>query len=194
MRVRHARFVALQRALLDLVAPELRRAFRTRRYSDVLAFLALLKRSVSTVEACRSTLGVVAERLQQALGEEVEDQETRRQRLRTLRDYHRKIERFGAGAAEEERQQQLLEAENLARQLAALEREVRREARTLTRATSIVGALDELVAMAAEATGEDPKLEQLVAEVQEIRRAEPATNILVYTEYVDSQRAAARGR
>ncbi len=107
---------------------------------------------------------MVAERLQQALREDVEDQETRRQRLRTLRDYHRKIERFGAGAAEEERQQQILEAEDLARQLAVVEREVRREARSLTRTTSVVEALDELVAMAGEAIGEDPKLQQLVAE------------------------------
>lgn len=48
----------LQRALLDLLAPELRRSFRARRYSDVLSFIALLKRSVSTVAACQSTLEV----------------------------------------------------------------------------------------------------------------------------------------
>ena len=56
----------------------------------------------------------------------------------------------------------------------------------------MVGALDELVVMAGDAVDEDPQLDQLVAEVQDIRRAEPATNVIVYTEYVDSQRAAAR--
>lgn len=42
---RHAAFVALQQGLVELVAPELRRAFKARRYHDVLAFIALLKRS-----------------------------------------------------------------------------------------------------------------------------------------------------
>jgi len=59
---RHSEFIRLQRALLDLVAPELRAAFRSRRYSDVLAFIALLKRSVSTVEACEQTILAVADR------------------------------------------------------------------------------------------------------------------------------------
>ena len=54
---KHAAFMDLQRSLLDLIAPELRRAFRARRYNDVLSFIALLKRSVSTVAACQSTLG-----------------------------------------------------------------------------------------------------------------------------------------
>ncbi len=40
-----------RRSLLDLIAPELRKAFRAKRYSDVLAYIALLKRSVSTVAA-----------------------------------------------------------------------------------------------------------------------------------------------
>ena len=41
---------------MELIAPELRRAFHNKSYADVLAFIALLKRSVSTVEACKSTL------------------------------------------------------------------------------------------------------------------------------------------
>ena len=53
-----AKFVELQQGLLDLLAPELRRAFRNKAYSDVLAFIALLKRSVSTVAACRASLTV----------------------------------------------------------------------------------------------------------------------------------------
>jgi len=42
----HPHFIELQRALLDLLAPELRRSFRARRYSDVLSFIALLKHLV----------------------------------------------------------------------------------------------------------------------------------------------------
>lgn len=83
----HPDYVALQQGLLEFLAPELRKAFRKRRYSDVLAFLALLKRSVSTVEACKTTLTVVAERFQQLLTEGSETQESRRQRLKTLREY-----------------------------------------------------------------------------------------------------------
>jgi SNF2 family DNA or RNA helicase len=61
---KHPKFIQLQRALLDLIAPELRAAFRSRRYDDVLAFIALLKRSVSTVKACEGTLQAVADRFQ----------------------------------------------------------------------------------------------------------------------------------
>jgi len=49
---KHAAFVNLQRGLLDLVGPELRRAFRNKNYSDVLAFIALLKRSERRTAAC----------------------------------------------------------------------------------------------------------------------------------------------
>ena len=56
------------------------------RNTDVLAFIALLKRSVSTVEACKSTLRVVADRFEDLLKEKVESEESRRQRRRTLRD------------------------------------------------------------------------------------------------------------
>ena len=98
----HAKFVELQQGLLDLLAPELRRAFRNKSYSDVLAFIALLKRSVSTVAACRATLGVVSDRFESVLAEKVESQESRRQRRRTLRDYLRRQERFGTVSTEEE--------------------------------------------------------------------------------------------
>src|SRR5208337_3327190 len=92
---RYGKFVQLQRNLLDLIAPELRRAFRSKRYADVLAFIALLKRSVSTVAALKSTLQVVAERFQHIISETAEAQESRRQRIKTLRDYQRKLDRFG---------------------------------------------------------------------------------------------------
>ena len=70
---KHAAFMDLQRSLLDLIAPELRRAFRARRYNDVLSFIALLKRSVSTVAACQGTLGVVAARFQRLVSAEARD-------------------------------------------------------------------------------------------------------------------------
>ncbi|MFV2070819.1 MAG: DEAD/DEAH box helicase family protein, partial [Pirellulales bacterium] len=110
---KHASFVELQRSLLDLIAPELRRAFRNKNYSDVLAYIALLKRSVSTVAAMRATLAVVADRFQHLLTEKADEQEVRRQRLRTLREYNRKLERFGTITAEEEAEKGLLEAEQL---------------------------------------------------------------------------------
>ncbi len=71
----HPSFGELQRRLMQLVAPVLRRAVRARRYDDVLAFIALLKRSVSTAHACRLTLLAVGERLQRELQEKQEEQE-----------------------------------------------------------------------------------------------------------------------
>jgi superfamily II DNA or RNA helicase len=187
----HQSFIELQQALLDLVAPELRRAFRARRYSDVLSFIALLKRSVSTVAACRSTLEVVAERFQTILTGGAESQEGRRQRLRTLREYQRKLERFGTATHEEEHERHLLEAEDLAQRLADLQREVRRGSRGLKRTADVVAALDDLVSLAADASREDPKLQRLVDEIRSIRHEEPQANVLVYTEYITSQLAAA---
>ncbi|MBD2358143.1 DEAD/DEAH box helicase family protein [Tolypothrix sp. FACHB-123] len=189
---RHPQFVELQHGLLELIAGELKRAFRAKRYSDVLSFITLLKRSVSTVEACRSTLTVVAERLQQILTQHSESQESRRQRLRTLRDYYRKLERFGTVSLEEEQEQTILEAEELAQQLASLQREVESNSRSLKKVSSVVDILDELVGLAGAAQEQDPKLEQLVAEITDIRVQEPQTNILVYTEYIDSQQAAVK--
>ncbi len=186
----HPTFIELQRALLDLIAPELRHAFRARRYSDVLSLIALLKRSVSTVAACRSTLEVVAERLQRILAEGAESQESRRQRLRTLREYQRRLERFGTVSPEEEEEQHLLEAEDLAHRLADLQREVRAGSRTLKRTADVILALDDLIALAEDAADEDPKLQQLAAEIEAIRRDEPRANVLVYTEYTTSQKAA----
>lgn len=187
----HGPFVELQRSLLDLVAPELRRAFRARRYADVLSFISLLKRSVSTVAACASTLQAVASRFQGLVTQEAESQESRRQRLGTLRDYQRKIGRFGVASAEEEEERHSLETEDLAQQLATLQREVRSGSRTLSRSASVVEALDNLMALAQEARPHDPKLAQLAAEIETIRTQEPAANVLVYTEYTTSQAAAA---
>ena len=186
----HPHFAALQRGVLELVRPELSRALRSRSYSDALAFIALLKRSVSTVVACRQTLSVVASRLQGLLGGQAEHQEGRRQRLAALRDFNRRLARFGAVSHDEELERGRLEAEDLAQQLAKLERETRRGSRDLARRADTVATLDDLLALADRALSDDPKLEHLVAQIDEIRSQENIANILVYTEYTDSQEAA----
>ena len=187
---RHAAFVNLQRGLLDLVAPELRRAFRNKNYSDVLAFIALLKRSVSTANACGETLSVVANRFQQFLTDSAEKQELRRQRVKTLRDYQRRLERFGSVSFEEEADRSMLEAEDLAQQLAAMQRGIRKDSREQAKISDVVSHLDDLIELAQDAVKRDPKLDRLVAIIRDIRREEPDANILVYTEYLDSLQAA----
>jgi superfamily II DNA or RNA helicase len=188
----HPEFAALQHQLLELVAPALRRAFRARSYSDVLAYLALLKRSVSTAAACYETLVVVSDRRQQLLTGLAETQESRRQRRRTLQEIMRRAERFGVLSVEEELAQQQLQAEDLAQLLVDLERAIRGDAGRQRQQADLVDRLAELTRLALEAQARDPKLEQLVAEIQTIRAAEPGANVLVYTEYTDSQRAAVR--
>ena len=190
--VKHGRYRALHRSLLDLVGPELKRAFRARRYSDVLSFFSLLKRSVSTVAALTSTLAVVGDRYQEALSGGAETQESRRQRLRALRDYQRKLDRFGVISPEEEAERERLEAEDLALRLADMEREVRAGSRTLKRIAGVTATLDDLLAAAEEAGDEDPKLDYLLLEVHGIRSKESDANILIYTEYTTSQRAVAK--
>ena len=189
---RHPDFIRLQKALLDLIAPELRRAFRGHRYSDVLAFLSLLKRSVSTVAACRKTLQVVADRFNHLLTEGSESQENRRQRLKTLREYHRKLDRFGVTSQQETEQQENLEAEDLAQQLADLERQIRAGSRGVAKVASVVEALDDLVTLADQAMGQDPKLEEVLLLIQAVRKEESRANILIYTEYTDSLNALAK--
>ena len=183
---RHANFMALQRRLVELIGPMLRSAFRNRRFDEALAFISLLKRSVSTVYACQRTLGVVQERIEHALREDVESQEMRRERVRTLRDYQRKLARYGTLSAEESEQQEILETEDLAQQLADLDRQVRAGSRGLTKVASVVEALNELLDLAAAALAEDPKIERVLELVEEIRAGEPDANVLIYTEYVDS--------
>lgn len=185
-------FVELSKGLLAMVAPELRRALRDKRYSDVLSFFALLKRSVSTVEACRSTLGVVLKRYREAVEGAVEDQESRKERIRSLRDARRRLERFGVVSAAEETEVQELELDDVAQQLADLERQARSEGRKVGRDQSITAKLEGLVALADQATDHDPKLAALLRDLAEIRKAEPNANVLVYTEYTTSQAAVAK--
>lgn len=158
---KHSQYVSMQKNLLDLVAPELRRAFRNRSYSDVLSWIALLKRSVSTAEACWKTLQVVADRYQQYLTDTSEMQEVRRQRIRSLREYERKLQRFGTISADEERERNLLEAEDVAQQLASMQRELRRGSYKQTKVSDVVAYLDELIELADNAKLDDPKLDTL---------------------------------
>jgi len=197
----HAAFAAFQQALLVAVAPRLRHAVRQRRFGEVLAFVALLKRSVSTVAACRNTLAVIRDRYREMVETRETEAETRRQRLRTLREYQRRLERYGSLSFEEEQDRAALEAEDMAAELATtgleeivgrldeLRREHRRERDRGARVATTGDALDALVEMAEAAIPEDPKLSAVLAELRAIRSAEPRANVLVYTEYTDSQDA-----
>lgn len=199
--ISHPRYAALQRGVIDLVAPQLRRALRQRRYGDVLAFLALLKRSVSTAAACAATLGAVGDRLDKLIAAGSEVQDERKQRLRTLRDYRRRVERFGVLSFEEERDVAGLEAEDIAAELAesggeeleallkTARREARREGDRLGRLETVRAAIRVLESLAEQARSEDPKLAAVEAALVRIRAADPGANVLVYTEYTDSQDA-----
>ena len=57
-------------------------------------------------------------------------------------------------------------------------------------AKDITAALRGLIRLGEDAAAEDPKLRALAADIRAIRAAEPDANILVYTEYADSQDAA----
>ena len=62
----------------------------------------------------------------------------------------------------------------------------------LTRTDATVEALDALIRLGEAAEAFDPKLDAITREVRAIRAEHPATNILIYTEYADSQLAALR--
>lgn len=196
------KFAAYQSAILALVVPRLKTALRQKRFGDVLAFVSLLKRSVSTARACRNTLSVILDRYSDLAVSGAEEQEARKQRLATLRDYNRRLERYGALSFEEEEDQAALEAEDMAAEILAsgadelvdrieeARREKRRESDRLKRLEATREALEGLVRLAEEASQEDPKLSALSAEIERIRAREPRANILLYTEYTDSQAAA----
>lgn len=195
----HPAFSGFQQALLAAIAPRLRLAVRQRRFGEVLAFVSLLKRSVSTVAACRNTLGVIRDRYGELVTTREAEAETRRQRLQTLREYQRRLERYGALSFEEEQDRAALEAEDMAAELAAtgleeiadrideLRRAQRRERDRGKRVETTADALDALVEMAEAALTEDPKLPAVLDEIVAIRSTEPRANVLVYTEYTDSQ-------
>lgn len=145
------------RALSELVAPRIKLA-------DGLAFVSLLKRSMSSIAACVATLRVVAERY---------GAERSRTRRAALRAYRRRVARYGVMAVTEEDTLADLEAEEVA--------------------SGLDGALAELTALirlGEAALPFDPKLAALLLEVRLIRLAHPNANIIVYTEYAASQHAA----
>ncbi|MGE0417913.1 MAG: helicase-related protein, partial [Acetobacteraceae bacterium] len=162
------------RALSAFVAPRLQRKARAAHPSDSLAFVSLLKRSVSTLAACIATLRVIADRYAGLDGDEPALRRERRRALRTLRQ---RLARYGVLSPSEEQAQAALEAEGMA---AALH-----EA-----GTPAAAALRNLIHLGTAATAQDPKLDALVREVKLIRASTPTANILVYTEYADSQDAA----
>lgn len=206
-------FVELQHSLLELVIPRLRAALRSGRYGDVLAFISLLKRSVSTVAATASTLKVVHDRYVALVDKGGEVQEIRKERLKTLKDYRQRMQQYGTLQLEEELDQAALEAEDIAAEIFlstdeniqgeinAANREVRREGDRLRRIGETGEGLASLLRTAQAAAAQDPKLPALLHAITTIRATEPQANILVYTEYTDSQdalvaflqRAATRG-
>ncbi len=161
---------AFHRALSALVAPRLRRSRDRNGLADALAFVSLLKRSMSSIAACVATLRVVAQRYAEA-----DTAAARRERQRALRAYRRRAEKFGVLDPGEETEIAALEAEEMAASLSGAE--------TAT-------ALRDLIRLGEAAEVQDPKLAALVLEVRLIRLDQPGANILVYTEYADSQRAA----
>lgn len=186
-KITAAKYVTLQRELLAFVTPELKRALRTRRFDNALAFLALLKRSVSTLQALTSTLEAVQTRFETLATSATEEVESRQQRRRSLQSLRRKLARFGALTAIEEAEQEILEVEELAQQLRLLDQETRQGQQQASRAETIVRTLARLHQLATVAA--DPKLAVLVNEVRHIRLAEPGANVLIYTEYVISLEA-----
>jgi superfamily II DNA or RNA helicase len=182
----HPNFLAAQRELLAFVAPELRRAMRSRRYDDALAYLALLKRSVSTAYALHSTVRKVRDRFQALADQAGEEADARRQRIRTLKAIQRKAAKFGILTPAEEEEREMMEVEDLAQQLNFLTREERSSRREADQAENLADSLSRVVTLAGRCLDADPKLDALVDCVQAIRKEERNANILIYTEYADS--------
>jgi Type III restriction enzyme, res subunit/Helicase conserved C-terminal domain len=158
------------RALSAFVVPRLRRRTGA---DNALAFVSLLKRSVSTISACLETLRVVVERLSRST---IDTKSAQRERARTLRAWRRRVARFGGLSAADEANQEALEIESMAEALRVEpDPEVAR-----------------LIALGIAAMDHDPKLSAIVLEVRLIRLRNRRANILIYTEYTDSQLAAAR--
>jgi superfamily II DNA or RNA helicase len=183
VELRSARLAPVRRfhqALAALVVPRLRRAAQGREHTDALAFVSLLKRSVSTIEACVKTLRVVAERYRQLDGPEAESES--RERARALRAYRKRLLKFGVLDKGDETEMAELEAEGMAADL--------HSETDIISAASMPAMLDVLIELGNAASQADPKLIALRREVRAIHRREPAANILIYTEYADMQLAA----
>ncbi|MCD4652999.1 SWF/SNF helicase family protein, partial [bacterium] len=168
-----------------------KRAARQKRYSDFLSYFALLKRSVSTVSALKSTLKVVLERYLTLQTEQEEGQDSKKQRQKSLRNTIRKMEKFGTTSQEEEDERQLLEVEDIAQQLWEIQRGLRAGKRQVSHISDVLESLTGLIELAEKAENEDPKISRLLDIIREIRAKEPYSNILIYTEYTTSQKVVA---
>ncbi len=175
------------RALAALIAPRLRRATSGRGTADALAFVSLLKRSVSTISSCVATLHVVAGRYRARAGNETEMD--RRHRARALRAYRRQLLRFGVLAHDEENNLAELEADGMAADLQSV---AATELLHATKASATVEALEKLIVLGQAAEPHDPKLRAVRQEICAIRATHPDANILIYTEFADSQAALVR--
>ncbi|HEY1936015.1 MAG TPA: helicase-related protein [Acetobacteraceae bacterium] len=164
------------RALAALVAPRLKRASGTRQFADALAFVSLLKRSVSSIAACVKTLEVVAERYARLGNDAAEAAALKKERARALRAYRKRALQFGVLDAAAENDVAELEADDIAADLRGS-------------ADDMAAGLDALIRLGRAAAAADPKLAVVVREVRLIRAAYPAANVLIYTEYADSQLA-----
>src|SRR5262249_47703689 len=98
--------MAFHHALTELVAPSLRRRGKSG-LADALAFVSLLKRSLSSIAACVATLRVVAARYGQTGG-------PRGQRQRALKVWRNRLARFGVLDPAGEATLAALEAEEMA--------------------------------------------------------------------------------
>jgi len=188
---------AFHSALAALVAPRLRRAQRGGDYADALAFIGLLKRSVSTISACIATLQVVAERYRDLRADAGNAEALRKERARALRAYRRRRLRFGVLDAAAETAAAELEAEDMATDMIRFgpfgtdADQPRGSIQDVPiQDTSVADALQALIRHGEAAAPHDPKLRAMLDEVRLIRVAHPSANILVYTEYADSQAAA----
>ncbi len=170
--VEHEEVRAFHRALSAFVVPRLRKP----EADDSLAFVSLLKRSVSTISACLATLRVVVDRIARRSAGDTESAAARAERARALRAWRRRVARFGGLSATDEAGQEAVEIESMA---ASLRAEGNHEAA-------------DLIVLGASVEARDPKLAALVLEVRLIRMEHDRANILVYTEYTDSQMAACR--
>jgi superfamily II DNA or RNA helicase len=173
-------------ALATFIAPRLRRATQGRREdADALAFVSLLKRSVSTIHACVNTLRVVADRYSHP--DEGETETLRRERARSLRAYRKRLTRFGVLDQENVIELTELEADAMAADLRNFATE---ETAKPAQTDATVEGLRTLIQLGDAAAAFDPKLDSIAQEVRSIRTSHPKTNILVYTEYADSLVAA----
>src|SRR5580658_9778107 len=161
------------KALSAFVVPRLRKRAGG---DDGLAFISLLKRSVSTIGACVETLRVVAGRLACRESDDSDRTAVRRERVRALRAWRRRVARFGSLGAEDEASQAALEIESMAESL-HIEPD---------------NELSRLIELGVVAEANDPKLSAIILEVRLIRMVYHNANILIYTEYTDSLIAAAR--